>query len=70
MTMPKILPKALRGTVYVVAVVAFLVAAGLDGTDAGTIAAWVDNTAELTTAIGSALALVNLRDPGEAPRAD
>lgn len=61
----KIIPKPVRGIIYAVAVIAFLVAANLDGTEPDTVAAWIDNASEIATAIGSALALTQLRDPDE-----
>jgi hypothetical protein len=68
--MNKILPKTARGTIYVVGVIGLLVAFFLDGGDAGTAASWIDQASEAAAAVGSILALVNLRDPAKSAEAE
>lgn len=63
--MNKVLPKSLRGTIYAVGVLGLLVAFFLDGGDAGTVSAWVDQASEAAGSVGAILALLNLRDPAK-----
>ncbi|GAB3224073.1 hypothetical protein GCM10027447_12300 [Glycomyces halotolerans] len=60
----KLLPKPLRRTVYAVGIVGFVAAMSIDG-DASAVAGYVDQGSEIATALGSLIALLNLRDPGE-----
>lgn len=60
----RLLPKPLRGTIYAVGIIGFVAAMSIDG-NASAVASYVDQGAEIATAIGSLTALLNLRDPGE-----
>lgn len=68
----KLIPKKLRGTIYAVGIIGFVVAINIDGGNASNVASYVDQGAEIATAVGSLIALLNLRDPGEgkAPAAE
>lgn len=61
----KLIPKKLRFTIYAVGIIGCVVAFRIDGGDASAVASYVDQGAEIATAIGSLVALLNLRDPGE-----
>jgi hypothetical protein len=62
--MPK---KNIRLTIYAVVVIAALTVSGIEGVDPGTVDLWVDQAAKLVGAVGSLLAMLNLKD--DAPKA-
>jgi hypothetical protein len=61
--MPK---KNIRLTVYAVVVIAAITVSGIEGVEPGTVDLWVDQAAKLVGAVGSLLAMLNLKD--DAPK--